>query len=360
MDTKTNKHRFLRAARRIRTPLSILLLGGVLAACGGGGGGGGGGGPPPPQPCQSQTSQGTGFALGSCAATLTNVFQPIEATVNVISVTSNAESYTLALDFPAALQSLDSNTIFGAGNRPPDSVRNIIGILRGQAFENPFNPTLTAPYVAITEFFQSWDFQAPAAAPPRRVLSHVNFGTWEKVTGSGTTEAAFNEAYFGAWFSPRTAGTTVNTWPTDPPATYTGEVVGIIGPDGSSSTPVLFGGRFGFSAPITISVDGNGITTGTIGQITVTFQTQANADLSRQDLNIKPIAFSTSLGASPGTMTGTLTTGAGAGAGVVAGTGVYEARHFGIAGQFGIEIGGRVRFRTDDGSIAVGAFGARR
>lgn len=344
MEYKSKKSRNARVMRFLGRAVPAVLAAGVLAACGGGGGGGGGGGPAV-KPCDSQTSRGDGYAIGSCAATTTNVFQPIEATVAVKGV----DSYTLTLVFPSDLSSLDQVVDFTAENKPPDELRNIIGIMQGQAYENPkMGKDILPPYAAITDFFQATNFENKQAQPP---LQYASFGTWEKFAGSGVE--GFNEGYLGIWYAPR-PGPVVDEAPIAGTYKYQGRVVGIVG-DGPSE-PKAVGGRFGFSAPIELNVAAGRITDARLGDFTRSFQ-PAGGTLSADELALNVVVFEAS-SIPPGLLTGSISSLAGSEASITSGQ--YEARYFGIAGDFGREIAGRFRFTTSNGLVGVASFGAIR
>ncbi len=348
METKTKKSRSARVMRFLGRAVPAVFAATVLVACGGGGGGGGGDrGAAAPQPCDSQNSRGPGFALGSCAATATNVFQPVESDV----VINGTDAYTMTLDFPSDLSSLDGTTGFTAANKPPE-LRNIIGELRGQAYENPAQPTaqLTPPYVALTDFFQARDRVSGGVVLS---LQFAGFGTWEKFAGSGL--AAFNEGYLGTWYASRPgAGTVTNQAPTIA-GVYEGFVAGVIGDDGTR-TPRVLNGRFGFSAPITLEVNAGGtIASATLGALSISFQEAGSSTLRTAQLALNTITFGAS--SVPPVAAGTVSSAAGAEA---SSSGVYQADYFGISGNLGEEIAGRLRFTTSNGLVAVGAFGAVR
>jgi hypothetical protein len=344
VEYKSKKSRKARVMRFLGRAVPAVLAAGVLAACGGGGGGGGGNAPA--QACNSQTSRGDGFAIGSCAATTTNVFQPIEATVAVKGV----DAYTLTLVFPADLSSLDSVTDFTSASKPPDALRNIIGVMQGQAYENPMTGTnILPPYVAITDFFQATNYETKQELPR---LQYASFGTWEKFAGAGLE--GFNEGYLGIWYAPRPGALVVSNPPAAGSYRYEGRVVGIVG-DGPGAAKAI-GGRFGFSAPITVNVAGVSITNAQLGNLTISSQ-PAGGTLQAQDLAMNSVVFEAS-SAPPGTLTGAVKSLAGNEASIV--SGVYEARYFGIAGDLGHEIAGRFRFTTSNGLVGVASFGAIR
>ncbi len=345
VESNSKKSPAIRALRFLGRAVPAALLAGALAACGGGGGGGGGGSQAP-EPCDSQNSRGEGFALGSCAATSTNVFQPIEANV----VVNGTDSYTLTLGFPADLAPLGGTTGFTATNRPPSELRNIIGVLQGQAYEDPAQgQNLTPPYVAITDFFRAADFETDTPLPEFRFAS---FGTWEKFAGSGLD--GFNEGYLGIWFAERPGPPNVVPNAPTVAGSYSGRVVGLVG-DGPGE-PKAIGGRFGFSAPITIQVAGGRITEAQLGELTISSQ-PAGGSLTASNLAMNPVVFRES-SLPPGPLIGALASGGGNEATITSGE--YEARFFGIAGEQGAEIAGRFRFTTSNGLFGVASFGAIR
>lgn len=103
--------------------------------------------PPPPVVCTATDGGGSGFALGVCADTVTAVFQPVEATV----LPTDAPSYALSLTAPATLAQITLNS----SNRLPVGTRDIVGELRGEAYEADSDAslaTLVPPYVALIDF----------------------------------------------------------------------------------------------------------------------------------------------------------------------------------------------------------------
>lgn len=339
--------RLLRLAG-LRAALSSLGVV-ALASCGGGSSA-----PvvvvPPPLACQSTAGGGSGYALGACGTTGVNVFQPIPETVAIGGV----DSYVLALDFPAHLpQALDEPGVsFLAANKPPADERNIVGALRGQAYESPNNAVLQPPFVALTDFYRSWHYLTPVADPPAQALAYASFGTWEKfpLVSNAT------EGYTGPWYAGRSLAP-ISNWPTGAARSYAGYVVGVIGPDGSAGAAL--GRLYGFSAPVALSVDGAGsITAGQVGPLVISFQAAGQTGLTTQTLSINTISFVQTGGVSPGQLLGSLQALAGAGAGLRSGE--FEARYFGAVADFGAEIAGRFRFTTTSGLVAVAAFGAKR
>lgn len=340
--------------RRVLLAALPAIVAAVLAGCGGGSSSGHHRVPPPP-PCISQASQGDGFAIGSCGRTVTNVFQPIDTAV---AVPADVDSYALTLVFPATLTgpggtSLDGTTDFTAANKAPE-VRNVVGVLRGQAYENPAQPgSLNPPYVALTDFFTSREHTAAPASAPLLMLTYASFGTWEKFAGTD-----FDEGYLGGWYSGRPQSTS-NLAPTTG-VQYSGQVVGIIAPESPAAQSAL-NGRFGFSGPITIDVGAASILSATIGQLKVTFRLAGDTNLSEDELALRAIGLGPSVGAAPAMLEGTLHDGGGGQPGDASvASGAYEARFFGAPGHQGEEIAGRFRFRTSNGLVAVGSFGARQ
>lgn len=334
--------------------LPAVALAGVLAACGGGGGGGGGGGPAPAQPCDSQTSRGDGFALGSCAATITNVFQPIEAEV---LVGAGTDSYTLTLISPA-LPQLQGSTPFTSELRPPDELRNIIGVIQGQAYENPKQGAQAVPpYIALTDFFQARQCEklkfnnqnivgdCNTVLP---IFDFARFGTWERFDGSGID--GFNEGYLGIWYSPVSAAVRFDI--AAPPSEYQGRVVGLLG-DGPGDVKAV-GGRYGFSAPITIEVAGGRIQSAQLGALTISWL-PTRESLRWAELALNAVEFQPSSNAP--LLTGAVVSAAGSEHSIVSGD--YEARFLGVTGNPNVEIAGRFRFTASNGVVVVASFAAR-
>ncbi|MCD6682149.1 MAG: hypothetical protein LT102_16145 [Burkholderiaceae bacterium] len=346
MEYKSKKSGKARVMRFLGRAVPAVLAVGVLAACGGGGGSGGDGNVSV-QPCNSQNSRGDGYAIGSCAATTTNVLQPIEAAVAVNGV----DAYTLTLDFPPDLSSLDSVTGFTSANKPPDALRNIIGIMEGQAYENPMTgKNLLPPYVAITDFFQATNYENKEVQPS---LKYASFGTWEKFAGAGLE--GFNEGYLGVWYAERPAPPVIVPDAPLVAATYKGRAVGIVGVANAGAPDFLkqIGGRFGFSAPITIQVSGSRIESARINDLTISWQ-QAGATLNVAELDLNPLVFGEST-TPPGLLAGAVASDP---AGSISGK--YEARYFGSASDHATEIAGRFRFTTSNGLVGVASFGAIR
>lgn len=350
----------IRVLRFLRTAAAVLATAGGLAACGGGSSGGvntGGGGGGGAAPCFSTQGGGSGFALGSCLSTQTSVFQPVTASVVVaagVVAFPSTDGYTLSLTFPSALQSFDETALaFTASNQPPASDRNIVGVLRGQAYESPLHTELTPPYVALTDFHRNWSFdKEPASNPPLLAMSHASFGTWEKFPNSTT-----NDGFLGVWYAPRGLSNDA-TWPLGPAdIVYEGRSVGVIAPAGSASAPLAQ--PFGFSAHVLITVDGGTgrIKSGQLDNMQISYRTSSG--LAYGDPGVKAIALSTGTGTSPNATTGVLSTAAGGtGANLVSGD--YEAKFFALSGPAGAELAGQMRFTTDSGLVGIASFGAVR
>lgn len=329
------------------------LMAGSLAACGGGSSGGvnvGGGGGGVNALCQSTQSPSDGFAMGTCAVPAKNVFlKPVVETVSV----NGPDSYSITVKLPGELPGIEPTRLLTVGNKAPD-VRTILGTLRGQAYEDPKSNVLTAPYVAVTDFFRAWDWQKSTADTPDLDLQYSNFGMWEHFAIPGN----LSEGYYGTWFG-RRSGTVQMDWPIGAVHSYKGYAVGVIGPKDENS-PVR---RRGFSATVTVFSLSNGYindTQTTIDQFWSSYnQTGTIENMVIDQLDIQPLVLATDPGsASPGLMTGSISTHAG-GAQASA-TGVFELNYLGQPGDFGGEIAGRLRFTTSNGGVAIAAFGAVR
>jgi len=305
-------------------------------------------GTPAPLSCASTVGGGSGFAVGSCGTTATNVFQPVQETVAV----SGGDSYVLALDFPPDLpQSLDEPGVaFLPTDKAFDVARNVAGALRGQAYASPNLSAMQPPYAVLTDFHRSWSYLAPVTDPPAQELTRASFGTWEKFDVPGNPA----EGYVGAWYGKR-SDPVVPEWPTGANRSYAGYVVGVIGPDGSAGAALDRLHRF--SATLALSVDGAGsISAGRMGPLVVSFVLPGQ--ITVEELPIDAIGFAQTGGAAPGLLLGSLQGVPGAGADLRSGE--FEARYFGALADPGVEIAGRVRFTTASGLVAVAAFGAKR
>lgn len=346
--------------RSIGRIVPAVLSAFLLAACGGGGSGSGTGsgggdgsdGSGSAIPCEAQFSQGDGYAIGSCLATLTNVFQPVVADVTV----QNA-GYILTLHAPASLPkvAVDPVAFTMAANQTPDArEQNMIGVLKGQAYESPLRQKLEPPYIALVDFVHSLDYKSGDVVLD---LTYASFGTWEQFPGTGP-EGGFNEGYLGVWYAPRPKAT--SSLPPNETAEYRGQVAGIIATDGSGRALSDYGGRFGFSSPIDLRVDAQGIASAETGDFTITFKRAPDSDLEEAEVQVKPVVFVRSVGLPGDRVSGGLSEGRGQPGDAGITSGQYEARFFGAQGHDGDEIAGLIRFTTKNGLVAVGAFGASR
>jgi len=308
-------------------------------------------GVPAPLNCASTVGGGgDGYALGSCGTTATNVFQPVQETV----VVGGVDSYVLALDFPPDLpQSLDEPGVaFLATDKVLDASHEVFGALRGQAYASPDVAASPPPYVVLTDFHRSWSVLAPDTDPPAQELARASYGTWEKFAVPGNPA----EGYAGAWYGKR-SDPVVPGWPTGANRSYAGNVVGVIGPDGSPGAGLDRLVRF--SATLALSVDGAGsISAGQMGALAISFVPPGQTVPVVETLPIDTIRLEQSSGATPGTLFGSLQSAPGPGADLR--SGAFEARYFGALADPGVEIAGRVRFTTANGLVAVAAFGAQR
>lgn len=337
-----------RELRLFRAGAIGLLFATSLAACGGGSSTGHGPFVPVPVACDSASaSSGDGYAIGMCASTKTGVFLSIESGVDI---PLPVDSYNLTLLFPPALQSLDDVKAFASGNKTlPVYERDILGALQGSAYEDPPRPELSAPYVALTDFRSACCYKVATTWEPPQ-LKYVGYGTWEKVP----TDA---EGFVGPWYA-ATPDNLTNLWPLDRASgSFRGYVVGAVGPDET-------GGGYldrlrSFSAPIEIKVGGTGqIVSGRIGTIVMPYYTSTRpGTLAFETLPLGPVDLSASSGASPGKLAGSLASVGGLDADLDAGS--FEAQYFGRSGEVGYELAGRFRFRTSNGLIAIGSFGAQ-
>lgn len=343
--------------QRLRAAMAATLAALALAACGGGSGVGiwiGGA----PTACVSTQGGGTGFALGVCPGAPASAFQPVIASVQVnpgVVAFPSQDGFVLTLTFPATLQSFDGVTTFTSTEQPPASERSLVGILRGQAYENPLRPVLQPGHVGLTDFHRAWSWAAdPATATPTLELAHASFGTWQAFPLS-----TLDDGFRGVWFGQRAASNNP-TWPTGPvDRAYEGYLVGVIAPHGAGAAGLPQAQAYGFSAPISLVVDGAGrVASGRIGQLTISYLAGTPAAPAAQGLSIKPIDLSPAGGSADGPFNGTLSTAAG-GIGVNVVAGDYEAGYFAAPGPPGAELAGRLRFATDTGLIGIASFGAK-
>lgn len=332
------------AARVLRAaPLATAI---VLAGCGGGSSGGGVPPPPPVVQCTATDGGGTGFALGVCADLITAAFQPVEATV----VPGPASEYAIALTAPATLPQV----VLTTANRTPVGTRDIIGELRGEAYEadsDASNLTLLPPYVALIDFHRAWHHSESTQtdSPTVPLLQFASFGVWEHFAKS-----SFADGYLGSWYAARPASDGSDLRPTLT-RNYSGVAVGVL-------TPAVPGGggysqSYGFSATVTLQADNNGIQSGEISGMKISYGPPDA--LVVEPVALKTLAISNPINLSPPS-TASLVSSTGTGADA---SGTLEARFFGSGAtpaDQGREIAGRFRFQTSDGKLfGVGAFGVR-
>lgn len=336
-----------RDSRPLRASAVALLLAVGVAACGGGSATGHVPGVPVPPACDSAASSSPdGFAIGMCVPTKTGVFLSVEGAVGI---PQPVDSYDLTLAFPVALHPLDSVIAFTADNRTPSVYeRDILGALQGSAYEEPLRSGLTAPYAALTDFGSACCYKVAAPWQPPQ-LKYAGYGTWEKVPNQV-------EGFVGPWYA-ATPNSLTSQWPLDRASgSFRGFAVGAVGPDEA-------GGGYldrlrSFSAPIEIRVDGVGqIVSGHLGTIVMPYYTGTPGTLAFETLPLDPLDLSKSSGVSPGKLTGSLTSVDRIDPDLDGGA--FEARYFGRPGEVGLELAGRLRFRTTSGLIAIGSFGAR-
>ena len=339
--------------RLTRVAGASLFLVGALAACGGGSSTGATIVPAPVACDSASASSADGFAIGMCASTKTAVFVNVD---NAVAITAPADGYRLTLLFPdvLGLKANDGTTDFTGLNLTPSAWgRNVLGALRGVAYESPLNEVLQAPYTALTDFHNPCCYlDNPPWVPP--LLNYVGFGSWEKVPTS-------NEGFVGAWYE-RTSASVSWQWPnTGAVRVYQGYVVGTIGPDEDGAAYSYLDRLRSFSAPIEVTVDGFGrIVTGRIRTISMLAYFDAQGIPKFDELPLDPIDLvPAGTEISPNAQTGTLASAGGANADVDASTSRFEARFFGMPGNFGFELAGRLRFRTSSGLIAVATFGTQ-
>ncbi|TXL65572.1 hypothetical protein [Zeimonas arvi] len=315
----------------------------VLAGCGGGSSIG----DVTPQPvvrCTALDGGGSGFSLGVCTnpATLvaSSAFQPIEAAV----LPGANSSYALTLNAPAKIL----NVAFGSGDETDPGVRDIIGAVRGTAYEKDADPSdpissilPVPPYTALVDFRNAWD--ADVGTEVLR-LEFVNFGYWEQFTDK-TADGGF----FGGWYSKRSETSVTNDRPSGQTA-YSGFAVGVL-------SPAEPGARsYGFSATVNVVGDNNGVQSGEIKSMKISYRDSANK-LIILDVPLNDLVFAVPVNDLAGQAATTdllVSTGS-----EVVPVGRVEARFFGSATSRGAEVAGRLRFQTADGMRGVGAFGAR-
>lgn len=304
--------------------------------------------PPPPVVCTATDGGGSGFALGVCADTVTSVFQPVEATV----VPTDAPTYALSLTAPATLAqiTLTSSNLLDTGTR------DIIGELRGKAYEadaDADKSTLVPPYVALIDFRQAWYYKDSPDSDPTivPVTEFASFGVWERFA-----TASDADGYFGGWYAARPGADALDARPTTA-RQYSGVAVGVLSPAEPGGT---YARSYGFSAKVTVSANNNGILSGEISEMKISYGPQSALVVATVPLKV--LSFSSPLNPAGQPSTAALVTSTGTGADA---TGAVEARFLGSfsgsPASEGKEIAGRFRFQTTDGSrfIGVGSFGVR-
>lgn len=327
-----------------------LVIAAAMAGCGGGssGGGGGGGsgssggGSSPgagPVNCDAIGGGGEGYAVGVCTQQAAAQLQAVDATVVTDAA---AQAYTLNLAFPTSLPAgLSGSTTFtAAANRTPDNVRNVIGVLRGAAYESPRGASApNPPYVALTSFQTVTDLSSSGAT---QSFTYTAFGIWEEAQND-------NGGYFGPWYSP-IGSTTIKDWSSQP-HTYSGVVAGVLSPYRAVEGRNAW--TYGFSAKITIAVgaDGRIIPSGSIVSDVMASYPSGVAPVA------VPISALTIQQATTDRINDVLT---GAVVGPDLAAGAFRANYFGSSGSPAREMAGQIQFRTLGGVLAVGAFGLRQ
>jgi hypothetical protein len=289
--------------------------------------------------CEAIGGGGEGYAVGVCTQQAAAQLQAVDATV-----VSDAASdgYTLNLAFPASLPAgLSGSTSFtAAANRTPDNIRNVIGVLRGAAYESPRGAGApNPPYVALTSFQTVTDLSSSEAT---QSFTYSAFGIWEKAQNN-------NGGYFGPWYT-AIGSTTIKDWSTQA-HTYSGLVAGVLSPYRAVEGRNAW--TYGFSAKITIAVgaDGRIIPSGsTISDVIASYPSGVTP---------VPVPISAlTVQQATTDRTNDVLTGALVGPDLAAGA--FRANYFGSSGSPAREIAGQFQFRTLGGVLAVGAFGARQ
>lgn len=340
------------ARGRVLLPVAVSL---ALVGCGGGSSTG----TTPQVPtvpseraCVSADSGGTGYALGVCADTVVSVFQPIDATVLV----GSSPLYSLELSAPPSVPLIPDSLPpipLDATNRTPVGTRDIIGELRGEAYEDDSDSSITTlepPYVALIDFRRAWNYLTASPLTDENtavpVLEFASFGVWE---GFPTISSA--DGYYGGWYAPRPGADALDTRPTTV-RQYSGIAVGVLSPSEAGGT---YSRSYGFSAKVVLTAGPAGIESGTISSMTISYGPQDKLEV--ETLALSDLSFSGTDNFTDQPVIGSLV---GADA-----TGALEARFLGATSgspaSLGKELAGRFRFQTTDGSklLGVGAFGVR-
>lgn len=341
--------------RRVaRGAAASLLVAAGLAACGGGSSVGTTPITPAPVACTSSSlSSADGYAIGACASTKTGVFLDVTESV---AIPAPVDSYILTLLFPTALQTHGGSTSFTSANLASIYGRDVLGALQGSVYENPLTSAGLPPYTALTDFHNPCCYHANAPWPAPQ-LQYLGYGTWEKAPGGA-------EGFVGVWYGSGAGTTTVvNTRPTSAMnRVYRGYVVGMIGPDEDAGVASYLDSIRSFSAPIEIVVDGTGhVVSGTIEAMLMFdgYDTSVSPPtIKAPALPIAPMNLAPT-GATIDTDSGALGSASGAGATVDTASSRFEAKFFGVPGDLGGELAGKLRIRTSNGLIAVASFGTK-
>ncbi len=364
MEYKSKKSRKARVMRFLGRAVPAILAAGVLAACGGGGGGGGNDEIPAPKACEStQPTSESGYAVGTCESTGVTVLRGIDSQVSV----SNA-GYNLTIQPTGEVQQVVRD--FTATNLSPvivggDGVlryRTILGGLSGVAYEespNLIDREIRPPFVAVIDFHDAWTWSSSTVRGAQVLgLTSVSFGTWDRAITDG-------EGYFGVWYAQRP-----NASDTTRPNTQThfaGRAVGILGATTNTSFSRLSlplsvdpffaqgGTARGYSADVEVTSSGQTLS-GTLSALVVSVANEAGEIIKTASFDLEPISILSTNVPPSGVITGTLSSSE-----IEAGTGTFEATFFGLPGNAASkEIGGRFQFRTTDGLVAIGSFGAHQ
>lgn len=331
---------------RVSRAFAAIAVAFAVIGCGGGSSGGGGsdsgsgpaaGGGAVASGCEASAGGGDGYALGVCTKALAAQVQAVDASVMAVP-----GGYTLTLGFPATLPaSLSGSTSFSeAANRTEVGVRDVIGVLRGAAYEDPRgNAPPTPPYVALTSFQTITNV---GSTQPTQSFIYSSFGIWEKAQTA-------DSGYFGPWYGALNSAA-VKDWPISA-HTYKGSLAGVLSP--LRVVPGRNSWTYGFSADITITVGADGRiipSASTISNLIASYPGQVAAvPLTIATLTVEQAASDSR----NDLLTGTLT-------GPDLGASAFEASYFGPVHSPGQEIVGRFRFKTLGGVLAIGSFGARQ
>lgn len=352
MNPNDGEARHLTMRRVARNAAASMLMVAGLAACGGGSSVGTSPITPAPIACASSTlSSADGYAIGACASTKTGVFLDVAGSV---AIPAPVDSYILTLLFPTPLQTYDGSTAFTSANLASIYGRDVLGALKGSAYEDPLTSAGLPPYTALTDFHNPCCYHANALWPAPQ-LQYVGYGTWEKAPGSA-------EGFVGVWYGSGASTTTVvNLRPGGTNRVYRGYAVGMIGPDENAGAASYLDSMRSFSAPVEIVVNSGYVVSGTIGTMLMFERYDTSTSPPKvltSTLPLDPVNFVPS-GSTIDTDSGSLASAGGTGASVDTTSSNFEAKFFGISGSIGDELAGRLRFRTSNGLIAVGSFGTQ-